>query len=236
MSSKAGESNLFWQDDVYRVLGLFLARAANFFQQVLPLLSNELAVLGVRQPRLAAAKEHDSCSAQDNEAGEQSQHAEADELTVGDEDARRVDRLLQGDLKQVPLRWSEQLVKGVSREGVVLRSQSKYSVVHWLGRSLLGSGLGLVMKGARGTCKPFLASAPKRSIGLTDALSLVGAGPAGAGRQAGGVVTREATEAVWTGACKSEAVVCTVATVEARVRLAAVNTDVTEVSRKSRGT
>lgn len=235
MPPKAGQSNLFWQDDVYRVLRLFLARAANLFQQVFPLLSNELAVLGVSQPRLAAAKEHDSCSAQDNQAGEQGQYAEADELSVGDEDARRVHRLLQGDLKQVSLRCSQQLVKGVGREGVVLWSESKHSVVHWLGTSRLGSGLGSVMKRTRGTRKPFLASAAKRSVGLTDARSLVGAGLAGAGRQAG-VVARETSEAEGAGARKSEAVVCTVATIEAGVRLAAVNTDVTEVSRKSRGT
>lgn len=217
------------------MLRLFLARAADLFQQVFPLLPNELAVLCISQPRLATAEEHDSCSAQDNQAGEQGQQAEADELSVGDEDARRVHRLLQGDLKQVSLRWSQQLVKGVGREGVVLRSQSKHSVVHWLGASSLGSALGSVMKGTRGTRKPFLASAAKRSVGLTDARSLVGTGLAGAGRQAG-VVTRETSEAEWAGARESEAVVCTVATVEAGVGLAAVNTDVTEVSGKSRGT
>lgn len=231
MSPKAGESNLFWQDDVYRVLRLFLARAAHLLQQVLPLLSNELAVLGVSQPRLAAAKEHDSRRAQDNQAGEQGQYAEADELTVGDEDARRVHRLLQGDLKQVSLRWPQQLVEGVGREGVVLRREGKRSVVRWL-----GSGLGSVMKRTRGTRKPFLASAPKRAVRLSDAGSLVGAGLAGAGRQAGGVVTRETSEAGRAGARKGEAVVCTVATVEAGVRLAAVYTDVTEVSRQSRRT
>lgn len=68
---KAGESNLLRQDDVYRVFRLFLARAASFSQQVLPLLPDKLAVLGIRQPRLTAAKKHNACSAQDDQAGEQ---------------------------------------------------------------------------------------------------------------------------------------------------------------------
>lgn len=68
---KAGESNLLWQDDVYRVFRLFLACAASFSQQVLPLLPDKLAVLDIRQPRLTAAKKHNACSAQDDQAGEQ---------------------------------------------------------------------------------------------------------------------------------------------------------------------
>lgn len=87
MSPKAGESNFLRQDDVYRVLRLILARAASFPQQVFPLLSNKLAVPGISQPCLAAAKKHNACGAQDDQAGEQRQHAEADQLTVGDEDA-----------------------------------------------------------------------------------------------------------------------------------------------------
>jgi len=131
VSPKARESNLLWQDDVYGVLWLLLARAANFSQQVLPLLPNKLAVLCISQPRLTAAKKHNSCSAQNNQAGEQGQHAKAYKLTVGNKNTRRVDGLLQGDLEQVSLRWSQQLVKGMSGEGVVLWSESKHSVVQW---------------------------------------------------------------------------------------------------------
>lgn len=69
MSPKTGESNLLRQDDVYRMFRLLLARAASFSQQVFPLLSNKLAVLGIGQPRLTAAKKHNACSAQDDHAG-----------------------------------------------------------------------------------------------------------------------------------------------------------------------
>lgn len=103
MSPKAGESNLLRQDDVHGVLRLLLARAACFSQQVFPLLPNELAVLGVGQPGLTAAKKHDACGAQDDQAGEQGQHAEADQLTMGDQQPGGVDCLLQGDLQQVSL-------------------------------------------------------------------------------------------------------------------------------------
>lgn len=218
------------------MLRLLLARAAGVSQQVFPLLPNKLAVLGISQPRLTAAKKHNACSAQDDHACEQGQHAEADELTVGDEDARGVDRLLKGDLQQVSLGRSEELVEGVSREGVVLRSQSKHSVVHRPGTDRLGPGLRSVLERTRGTCKPFLANAPEGSIRLTDTRAPVGAGPASAGRQADGVVTGETGEAERTDAREGQAVVCTVATVEAGVRLAAVNADLTEVSGKSRGT
>lgn len=71
---------------------------------------------------------------------------------------------------------------------------------------------------------------------MTNTCAPVGAGAAGAGREAAGVITSETSEAVRTDAGEGQAVVCTVATVEAGVRLAAVNADLTEVSRKSRGT
>lgn len=155
---------------------------------------------------------------------------------MGDKDAGGVDCLLQGDLEQVSLRRSEELVEGVSREGVVLRSQRKHSVVHGPGADWLGPGFWPVLQGTCGTCKPFLANAPEGSIRLTNTRAPVGARPAGAGRQAGGVITSETSEAVRTDTCEGQAVVCTVATVETGVRLAAVNADLTEVSRKSRGT
>lgn len=98
MSPKAGESNLFRQDDVYRVLRLLVARPSSLSQQVLPLLPDKLAVLGVGQPCLAAPKKHNARRAQDDQAGEQGQQAEADKLSVADEDAVGVDGLLQGDL------------------------------------------------------------------------------------------------------------------------------------------
>ncbi len=145
------------------------------------MLPNKLAALGISQPRLTAAKKHNARSAQDDQAGEQGQHAEADELTVGDEDAGGVNCLLQGDLEQVSLRWSEELVEGVSREGVVLWSQRKHSVVHRPGANRLGPGFRPVLQGTCGTCKPFLADAPEGSIRLTNTRALVGAGPAGAG-------------------------------------------------------
>lgn len=155
---------------------------------------------------------------------------------MGDEDAGGVDCLLKRDLEQVSLGRSEELVEGVSREGVVLRSQRKHSVVHRPGPNRLGSGLRSVLQGTGGTCKPFLANAPEGSIRLTNTRAPVGAGPAGAGREASGVITSETSEAERTDTCEGQAMVCTVATVEAGVRLAAVNPDLTEVSRKSRGT
>lgn len=143
---------------------------------------------------------------------------------------------LQGDFEQVSLRRSEELVEGVSREGVVLRGQSKHPVVCRPGTDRLGSGLRPVLQGACGTCKPFLANAPEGSVRLTNTGALIGTGPTGAGREAGGVITSETREAVWADARESQAMVCAVATVEAGVRLAAVNADLTEVSGKSRGT
>lgn len=234
VSPKAGESNLLGQDQVYRVLQLFLARAAGFSQQVVPLLPNELAVLGVGQPRLAAAEEHDARGAQDDEAGEQGQHAKAEQLTVGDEDARGVDRLLQGDLEQISLRGSEQLVEGVSREGVMLRSEREHPVVRGPASDRSGPGPGSFLQGTSRPGKAFLANAPERSVGLTHARAPVGAGPAAAGRQRGRVVASETGEAAGTVAREGQAVVRTVAAVEAGVGLAAVHTHLAEVSGKSR--
>lgn len=68
MSPKAGESNLFRQDDVYRVLRLLRGHASCLPQQVFPLLANEPAVLNVSQPCLTAAEEHNAGGSQDNQA------------------------------------------------------------------------------------------------------------------------------------------------------------------------
>lgn len=155
---------------------------------------------------------------------------------MGDKDAMRVDCLLQGDLEQVSLRWSEKLVEGVSRERVVLGSQCKYSVIHRPGADWLGPGLRPVLQGTCGTCKPFLANALEGSIRLTKTRAPVGTWPSGTGRGAAGVITSETSEAVRTDACKGRTMACTVATIEAGVRLTAVNADLTKVSRKSRGT
>lgn len=76
------------------MLLLFLAVAACLSQQVFPLLPNKLAVLGISQPCFAAAKKHDACGTQDHQAGEKGQHTKAEELTVGDQDARGMNRLL----------------------------------------------------------------------------------------------------------------------------------------------
>lgn len=46
---------------------------------------------------------------------------------MGDQNTGGVDCLLQGDLEQVSLRRSEELMEGVSREGVVLRGQREHS-------------------------------------------------------------------------------------------------------------
>lgn len=116
----------------------------------------------------------------------------------------------------------------------MLWSQCKHSVVWVSGR--LGFGLWFVLQRAGGTCKPFLANAPEGSIRLTHTYASVGTRPVGAGKEAGGVVTREAREAVGAGTCKRQAVVCAVAAIEAGVGLAAVNVDLTEVSGKSGGT
>lgn len=146
MSPKAGESNLLRQNDVYRVLRLFLVSAVSLPQQVFPLLPNKLVVLGVCQPRFTAAKEHDARGAQDDQAGEQGQYAEADELTLGDEDAGGVDSLLQGDLEQVSLGRPEEPVEGVSRKGVMLRGQRQRLVVRGPGADGLRPGLGSVLQ------------------------------------------------------------------------------------------
>lgn len=118
----------------------------------------------------------------------------------------------------------------------MLRRQCEHSVVHWSGTDLLGSGLRSVLHGACGACKPFLANAPEGSVRLADTCSSIGARPASTRRQARGVVTGESGEVLRTHASKGQAVVCAVATVEAGVRLAAVNVDLAVVSRKSRGT
>lgn len=160
---------------------LFLARASCLSQQVFPLLPYKLAILGISQPRLAATKKHNARSAQDHQAGEQGQHAKADKLAMGDEVAPGVDCLLQGDLKKVPLRWSDKLVEGVSRKGIVLRSQRKHSVIHRPGADRLGPGLWPVLQGTCRTGKPFLANALEGSIRLTNTCAPVGTWLSGAG-------------------------------------------------------
>lgn len=127
-------------------------------------------------------------------------------------------------------------MKGVSGEGVMLWGQGEHPVVHRPGSDRLGPGLWSVLQGTRGTCKPFLANAPKCSIRLTNTRAPVGTGTAGARREGGGVITSETGEAVRTDTREGQAVVCTVATVQTGVRLAAVDADLTEVSRKSGGT
>ncbi|KAG7224167.1 hypothetical protein INR49_019902 [Caranx melampygus] len=79
-------------------LDQYRARLEKSKNLVLPLLPNKLAVLGISQPCLTAAKKHNACGAQDDQAGEQGQYAKTDELTLGDEDTGGVDSLLQGDL------------------------------------------------------------------------------------------------------------------------------------------
>lgn len=218
------------------MLLLLLARAPCLFEQVFPLLPHQLAVLGVGQPRLAAAEEHDARRAQDDQAGEQGQHAEADELAVGDEDALGVHRLLQRDLQQVPLGRPEELVEGVRGQGVVLRREREHSVVHGPGDRRLGPGFRPVLLGTAGTREPFLANAAEASVGLTDTGAPVGARPSGAGRRAAGVVARETGEAQRTEALEGQAAARAVAAVEAGVRLTAVGADLAKVPRKSRGT
>lgn len=78
MSPKAGESNLFGQDDVYRVLWLLQCHTSCLPQQVFSLLPNKPAVLNVSQPRLTAAEEHNAGGSQDDQAGDKSQHTKAD--------------------------------------------------------------------------------------------------------------------------------------------------------------
>lgn len=115
-------------------------------------------------------------------------------------------------------------MEGVSGDRIVLRSQRQ------------DSDLWTLLQGTCGTCEPFLANAPERSIRLTDTRSPVAAWPSNAGREAGGVVTRETTETVRTDAREGQAVTRTVPAVKAGVRLTAVNGDLTKVSRKSRRT
>lgn len=135
VSPEAAESDLLRQDDVHRVLLLLPARASRLPQQVLPLLAHQLAVLCVGQPRFTAAEEHDARGAQDHQAGEQRQQAEAEQLAVGDQHTVGVHRLLQGDLQQVPLGRPQELVEGVSRQGVMLRRQCRKPVVGGLAGS-----------------------------------------------------------------------------------------------------
>lgn len=89
MSAKAAQPDLLREDDVDGVLRLLVppAAATHLLQQVLSLLSHQLAVLRVSQPRFASAKKNDARGAQNNQAGEQGQHAKAQQLSVGDEDA-----------------------------------------------------------------------------------------------------------------------------------------------------
>lgn len=181
VSSKAGESNLLWEDDIYRVFHVLLAGASSFSQQVFSLLTYELAVLGICHPCLTATKKHDARGAQDDQAGEQGQDAEADELTLSDQDSRRVDGLFQGDLQQVSFGRSEQPVEGVSREGVMLWGQRIRPVVCGPGAAQLGPAPRSVLQGTRETCQPFGTNAAKGSIRLTDTRAPISAGLTSAG-------------------------------------------------------
>ncbi|TNN36994.1 hypothetical protein EYF80_052847 [Liparis tanakae] len=164
---EAGEADLLRQDEVHaaarllRARLLLAARGAGSAQQALPLLPEQLAVLGVGSPRRAAPEEHDARGAQDHRAGEQRQHAEADELAVGGEDAGRARRVPQGDLQQVSVGRPEELVEAVGGEGVVLRRQREHSAVRGPGADL--------PQGARGTREPFVAGAPEGAVGPADA-------------------------------------------------------------------
>lgn len=127
-------------------------------------------------------------------------------------------------------------MEGVSRERVVLGSQCEYSVICRPGADRFGPGLRPVLQGTCGTCKPLLANALEGSIRLTKTRTPVGTWPSGTGRGAAGAITSETGESVRTDARKGQTVACAVATIEAGVRLTAVNADLTKVSRKSRGT
>lgn len=199
------------------------------------MLPHELAILDISQPCLTATKKHNARSAQDHQTGKQGQHAKADKLTMGDEDAPGMDCLLQGDLKKVSLRWSDKLVEGVSRKGIVLRSQRKHSVIHRLGTDWRGPGLWPVLQGTCRPRKPFLANALEGSIRLTDTCAPAATWFSGAGGEAAGVIASETSEALRTDAREGQAVARTVATVEAGVGLTAVNADFTKVSIKPRG-
>lgn len=237
MPAKAAQPDLLGEDDVDRVLGLVLppAPAAHLLQQVLPLLPDQLAVLCVSQPRLASAKEHDARGAQNNQAGEQGQHAKAHQLPVGDQDALRVHRLLQGDFEEVPVRRAQQLVEGVSREGVVLRCERENPMLHRLRRDRLDSHSGSVLERTGGTRKPLLAKAAEGPVRLPHARAAVSAGPTGARRQVQGVVASEAREIQRAQAGEGQAVVGAGAAVEAGVGLAAVHVDLAVVPREARG-
>lgn len=58
----------------------------------------------------------------------------------------------------------------------MLWGQSEHPVVHGPGCDRLGPGFWSVLQGTCGTCKPFLANAPKRSVRLTDTRAPVGTG------------------------------------------------------------
>lgn len=150
---------------------------------------------------------------------------------MGDEDAAGVDRLLQGDLKQVPLRRSEKLVEGVSGEGIMLRGQCKHSMIHWPGADLCP-----LLHSTRGPFEPPWADATESPVRLANARAPVAARRSSTGREGGSVVARETGESVLTGACEGQAAACAVPAIEAGVRLTAVDRDLTKVSRKSRRT
>lgn len=113
----------------------------------------------------------------------------------------------------------------------MLRGHREHSVIH-----RPGADLGPLLQSARGPFEPPRADATESSVRLANARAPVAARRPGAGREAGGVIARETSESVLTGACEGQATACAVATVEAGVWLTVVRGDLTKVSRKSGGT
>lgn len=112
-------------------------------EQVLPLLSHQLAVFGVGHPGFAAAEKDDGGGAKHYQAGEEAKNGEANQLAARDQrSTRRVHRLLQRDLEQLALGRAQQLVEGVRWEAVVLRGQVAVAVTIAVGLQGLGPGPG----------------------------------------------------------------------------------------------
>lgn len=166
---------------------------------MLPLLSHQLAVLGVGHPGFAAAKEDDGGGAEHHQAGEQAQHREADQLAARHQRrTRRVHRLLKRDLEQLALGGPQQLVKGMCWEAIVLRGQVAVAVAVAMGVRVLGPGPGPGL-GMVGLCRAEWASerswaqaVEAAGTGAVEAGAAIEAGVAGAG---GRVVVDTAVEA-----------------------------------------
>lgn len=113
----------------------------------------------------------------------------------------------------------------------MLRGQCEHSMIHWPGADLWP-----LLHSTRGPFEPPRADATESPVRLANARAPVAARRSSAGREAGGVVARETGESALTGACEGQAAARAVPTVEAGVRLTAVDRDLTKVSGKSRGT